>query len=123
MLTMKNPYDETEVLDVFPRLEEYEFNGRLAIDLLYVNRDDPEHPYIEPWCDVTVNLPFSPVDKNCGYLDTNNSPYILDWLTENELGELTGRTAGSGFCVYPEFRFDIKRIIELSEEAVKSWRS
>ena len=120
MLTMKIPYDETENLEVFPVVEEYSFNGRKAITLMYINKDLPDCPYIEPWCDITVNLPYAPItDENCGYLDTNDSPYIVDFLLENNLGELTGRTAASGFCTYPEFRFNMERIKEFEEEGVK----
>lgn len=115
MLNLKNPYvtDEYEqtMIPVWFYMEQYcepENEKRMFLELVC-----NEYGYFEPWCHVTVNLPeYRLTDENCGFLDTNNAPYIIDFLIENKLGELTGRTARSGFCTYPEFRFDMQKITE-----------
>ena len=120
-LIMVNPYfDETEPADeenareykTLLAINKYAYNDRLAIEMYtemsgYSPWGNGE-PWWEPWCDVTINLPFKKVtDENCAYLDTNNAPHIVDFLLENKLGKLTGKTARSGYWTYPEFRFDI----------------
>ena len=74
---------------------------------------DPEDGFWEMWCDITVNLPDEPVtDENCGYVDVNNAPYLPRFLEDNGLAEWTGKYGYSGFCQYPEFRFNIDRLDE-----------
>lgn len=91
-------------------VDKYANNGRLALMLFSY---DEEEECMEDFCDVTVNLPeYSLSDENCAFLDTNNAPYILNFLLDNKLGELTGRQPQSGFCTYPEFRFDMEKIAE-----------
>jgi hypothetical protein len=76
---------------------------------LYVGLITNEEGYAEPWQNLTVNLEESCRCKpNCAYIDTNNNGNeIIDWLEVNGLGEQTGRIAFSGWCVYPEFEFDM----------------
>lgn len=86
-------------------------NGNLAISLISWGEDGPE-----PWNRLTVNLN-SIREKNCAFVDTNNNGQeILAWIIRNGLGVPTGRTARSGFCVYPEYRFkeEILRELDLS---------
>lgn len=79
---------------------------------LYVGLRTNIEGYPEPWSDLTVNLGV-PCKENCGFIDTNNNGNgIIDWLVENELGELTGRIKASGFCMYPEFRFNMEKLRE-----------
>lgn len=66
-----------------------------------------EEGYAEPWDSLTVNLEVD-LEDNCAFIDTNNNGGdIIDWLIKNNLGELTGRVKKSGFCSYPEFKFDL----------------
>lgn len=56
---------------------------------------------------ITVNLPtYSKTDENCAYVDSNNLPRIVEWLKRHKLAEPTGMLAHSGFCEYPEMRFN-----------------
>jgi hypothetical protein len=43
-------------------------------------------------------------------VDTNDNPWAEAFIAEHHLGKPTGRTRRSGFCVYPEYEFDMKRI-------------
>lgn len=101
--------------------EEYTDSGRMYVGMIAKEKTEEEDSYFEPFCDVTVNL-FSPItNKNCGFLDTNNCPFIAELLVKNKLGKLTGRTAQSGWCTYPEFEFDMeamKKYIPNDEEIV-----
>ena len=92
--------DHTIVLDT----AEYT-NGRLAVEMLEV-----VDSWVEPWSMLTVNVPDTELsDKNCAFIDTNNNGNdIVFWLMENGLGSPTARWAYSGFCSYPEFRFNME---------------
>lgn len=75
-------------------------NGNLAIEM-YVNTEDGW----EPWNTLTVNL-ISPLSPNHAYIDTNNNGKMIEaWLVRNKIAVPTGRTASSGYCVYPEYKF------------------
>ena len=48
---------------------------------------------------------------DCIVIDVNNNgPDIIDWLIDNKLGHLSGKIKQSGFCVYPEFIFNLDEI-------------
>lgn len=56
---------------------------------------------------VSKNLPYDmPNDEKCVFLDENNITGIGEWLEKNGYGTLTGNFGTSGYCVYPEFRFN-----------------
>lgn len=80
----------------------YADNGNLALMMVIDDGEDciPGEMYGVP----TVNLGV-PCDEDCAFIDTNNMPDVLDFIIDNGLGDLTGRNAPSGFCMYPEVRF------------------
>jgi hypothetical protein len=88
---------------VFPLVTEYTGGlGSPVAILLYKYRKGG----FDYYCDVTVNLPHCQRNAGCQFIDTNNNDEkILDWLVQNQFGELTGNTGKSGFCTYPEFNF------------------
>lgn len=62
---------------------------------------------------ITVCFPKSAVtNPNCAYFDTRNHPAALQWAIDQGICRLTGRSAYSDFCTYPE--------VEFSEEAMQS---
>lgn len=69
--------------------------------------------YAEPWSTLTINLGYE-LPPYCAYVDTNNNGEdIVDWIIENNLGELTGDYGYSGFCKYPLIKFNKDIIDEL----------
>lgn len=77
---------------------EYE-NGNIAIVLVNVEEG-------EAIADLTVNL--GPLMEGHAYLDTNNFPEARKFVEENGLGEPTGATAQSGFCIYPLYKLNLE---------------
>ena len=76
------------------------YNKRLAIE---INCEDGE-----PFATLTVNLPDEPEPKaNQAYVDTNNCPWAMDFIKENNLGRDTGAVGFSGYCVYPLVEFNV----------------
>jgi len=80
-------------------------NGNLCVKLLCW--DDG---YPEPWSNLTVNLGIA-LPSNMAFIDTNNNgEAIIDWLEKHNIGQLTGRVQTSGWCSYPEFKFNMDKI-------------
>lgn len=88
----------------------YMNNRSLAIQIMYRDGQD-----WEPYGTLTTNLSGAP-EKNKAYVDINNlGAEVLGWIKENGLGEPTGKMKKSGFCQYPEVKFN--------EEALKQFDS
>jgi hypothetical protein len=88
-------------------LANYTENGNLYVGLL-----THEEGYPAPWQNLTVNLSVK-CAENRAYIDTNNNgDEIIEWLEENKLGHFTGNLMPSGFCIYPEFEFDMDELMK-----------
>lgn len=110
-LVMPNPFyngDEVKEYNVMLEIDKYAYGGSIYMGL-WAEIEEFGNLFYEPYCDITVNITGYPLNKDCAFLDTNNSPFIVDFLLKNGLGKLTGRTVGSGYCTYPEFQFDIEK--------------
>ena len=89
------------------QLANYVDNGNLYIGML-TNEDG----YPEQWQNLTVNLSVKCAD-DCAYIDINNNGNdIIGWLESNGLGHCTGNMMPSGWCVYPEFRFNMEALMQ-----------
>ena len=71
----------------------------------------------EEWCDVTVCLPYTPFQdpKTDACVDTNNSPWLAEFLQKYGIAKPTGISVHSGFCNYPIYRFDLSKLHTLNE--------
>ena len=76
-------------------------NGNLAI-LLTDARDG------DAIAKITTNLFDLPDDL--AFLDTNNCPWAEDFVEKYGIAENTGKTAKSGFCTYPLYRFNLSKM-------------
>ena len=89
----------------------YKNNNNLAI-LMY------DVKYKTVYSVLTVNLVDYIEEFNCAFIDTNNVPNALKFIRENKLGVKTGKSGISGFCIYPEVRFDLSKM-NSEEEYIK----
>ena len=64
-----------------------------------------------------------PCEKDHAFVDITNSggQEICQWIEENGLGKATGRQQRSGFCIYPEYHFDARRLKELDREGYEKY--
>lgn len=66
--------------------------------------------------DQLQELPFvcaiSALSENEAYVDTNNCPWVVDFLEAKGLAKSTGRTRRSGYCIYPSMKFDREKMAE-----------
>lgn len=104
-------------LEVRPRLELYstrDFMGKempsLAIALDDISTGEPEE-----YCMLTVSFGEYIGVKNCAYIDSNNCDFT-DQLLEQGMAQYTGFTKHSGFCEYPLWVFDEKKLKEMGEQ-------
>ena len=118
-IAYKNPWTGEELKACFV-VDKYANNGRMYIGMLTWNE---EYSFYEPWCDITVNIPYVGKRKptEC-FVDTNNCPQIDEWLVENHIAKYATESCGdsclrtkygySGFCRYPAMVFNMSRINE-----------
>jgi hypothetical protein len=78
-------------------------NGNLAIQM-----EEMDH---SPFARLTVNL-LDKLPDSQAYVDTNNCPWAVEFISENGLGRDTGETKASGFCVYQLYEFDLEKLME-----------
>ena len=54
-------------------------------------------------------------EKGIGIVDTHNCPWAPAFIKKYDLGKPTGREVISGWCMYPEYIFNMEKIKKLSE--------
>ena len=67
-----------------------------------------------PYAILTVNLS-QKCKPNCAFVDTNNCPWAENFIEKYKLGMPTGDMKMSGFCIYPEYEFDLAEIAKYAE--------
>ena len=63
---------------------------------------------------LTVNLESFDLDgdKEYAFVDTNNCPWVEEFLVKNEIAYFTGINVPQGFCTYPLYKFDLTKLQE-----------
>ncbi len=61
---------------------------------------------------LTVCLCDRSLGEGEAYIDTNNCPWAVDFIEQEELGKRNGRSGQSGYCTYPVVKFDMKKVKE-----------
>ena len=94
--------------EVYPQVATYAYNDRLAIRLYAKGAGVIGN--------ITVNLdsPLSGSKKTHAFVDTNNGKVfdVERFLERYDLAQPTGFMARSGYCTYPEYKFDLKKLQE-----------
>ena len=92
-----------------------DFLGETAVNIELTTYANNKTLAIQLWCEdgpfaiLTVNLDGSH-QAECQYVDVNNCPWAEQFIYKYKLGAPTGNFGYSGFCAYPEFRFDIEEL-------------
>lgn len=94
------------ITPVTVKFTKYTSNNTLAVQLICAKA---------PWsvfATITVNLQGNPYgmetrqdETRFAYVDTNNCPWVEEFLEENHIAEPTGIYAPSGYCTYPLYQF------------------
>lgn len=88
---------------IYITVNHYSQNGNIAIGMITEN--------YEPRAILTKNLG-EKLEENCAYVDTNNLPEIEEIIRKYHLAEPTGRQYQSGYCTYPEYRFNMNELLK-----------
>lgn len=83
----------------------YAFGGGLFLQLYEVHKNGE----MEPYSNLTVNLPGLGESGSNAYIDINNFPEAEALISEYGLGKPTGKVGHSGYCIYPEYKFDLSK--------------
>ena len=83
--------------------DRYAMGGGLAMELVETGEQ-------EPFTGLTVNLKDYPCEENCAFVDVNDFPEAIGLIEKYKLGESTGRIGISGWCAFPEYRFNMDEI-------------
>ncbi len=98
--------NETHIVEI--RKEKYLNNSRLAVQLVTV-------PDNELFAVITTNIafPLSGDINTHAFIDTNNCGFwgVEKFLQENEIAKPTYYCGTSGYCVYPEYQFDLSKLV------------
>ncbi len=84
----------------------YRTNNRFAAEMVALNGRSIA------MITVNINAPLSENKPNINFVDKNNLRNIEEFLIENEIAKPTGYYVKSGFCVYPEYEFDLTKFRE-----------
>lgn len=87
-------------------IQQYSVGGGIALFLHCIENGEA----VEPFANLTVNLPSYHTGGTKAFVDTNNFPQALDLIEKNNLGHWTGELAQSGFCAYPKVEFDMQEV-------------
>lgn len=82
-------------------INHYAADNSLAIELW--DDEGPVATLTTCLCNPTLN-------ENEAYVDTNNCPWALNFISENNLGEDTGFARSSGYCIYPLVAFNMDEL-------------
>lgn len=89
-------------------LEARHYVGNKALYLGLIERES-----MEPFCNLTVNLPGGDVPPFAAFLDVNHLEGAREFVEKNALAEDTGITRRSGFVTYPLYLFNAEKLREL----------
>lgn len=92
------------------QMSRYATTNNLYIGVFDYSGEEPNFLF-----DITINLD-EKCEHDCSFVDVNNCPGIDMWLMAHGFAEPTMRWEDSGFCVYPEFRFNMEKLYEYGEE-------
>ena len=87
---------------------------------LYENADKRRIAHIQlyemdgqPFATIAKQL-YESVDAPMLYVDTNNCPWAEKFIEDNQLGEYTGISTRSGYCMYPLYAFNLGKLRSIS---------
>ena len=91
--------------DLCIEVSSYMYGGGLAMEIYDRSEGD-----LEPFSNLTVNINAQNSGPDCAFVDTNNFGSAEKLIRDYKLGKPTGKIGYSGYCSYPEYRFDMKEI-------------
>lgn len=91
-------------------INKYFNNKNTAISLLCKTSNG-----IEPFATITVNFDIV-LKEDLAFLDTNNCPWVENFIQDYELGCFADNYMYSGFCKYPLYKLNLNKIREFDKK-------
>lgn len=77
---------------------------------------------VDPFDDLTINLPDSPAEVNQGYIDDLDSKSKLAFIKKYKLGKTLPEMGHSGYQQYAKVSFDLERLSEFDPKGVEGYK-
>lgn len=106
LLTLRTKYGT--YTDCFLEVGRYQADNSLAV-LLFSKSEGPVATLTVCLCDPHLR-------ENESYVDTNNCPWVVDFLEAKRLAKLSDKVRLSGYYVYPLMEFDEEKMKQYMEE-------
>lgn len=106
-----------DAVDVSIEVSSYKMGGRLYIGLY--SRGDAG---LEPFSNLTINLPFSPAEVNEGYIERNDCRNLMEFIERYQLGRILPEKGYSGYAEYAKAAFDLDKLAEYDPAGVEAYR-
>ncbi len=90
---------------------------------LYVGLYNQGDAGLEPFSNLTVNLPYLPAEFNEGYINWNGSQNLLEFIERHQLGMVLPEKGYSGYCKFAKVAFDLDKLAELDPAGMEEYRS
>lgn len=114
MLRFGNGEDAVEVAVT---VSSYKVGERLYIGL-YSKGDMG----LEPFSNLTINLPYSPAGVNEGYIERNDCKNLVELIERYQLGRILPEKGYSGYAEYVKAVFDLDKLAEYDPAGVEAYR-
>jgi hypothetical protein len=105
-------YDET--YKVAPIKHTYAINNTLAVELV----TDTD----ETFAVITVCLPEAntilELPKEAAFINTDANPWVIDFIKENNLGEIIPIKWRNGYCKYPLCLFNLNKLTQYCHDNI-----
>lgn len=90
---------------------------------LYVGLYNQGDAGLEPFSNLTVNLPYLPAEFNEGYINWDGSQNLLEFIGRHQLGKVLPEKGYSGYCKFAKVAFDLNKLAELDPAGMEEYRS
>ena len=104
--------------ELFLKVDSYAYG-----DGLYVGMCSIKDGQIEPFGDLTVNIPLGPMEYNEALIEDMHSKDKMNLFEKYELGEVLPTTRSSGYAIYSMVAFDLDRLAEYDPEGVDRFKN
>ncbi|EOS80035.1 hypothetical protein C817_02144 [Dorea sp. 5-2] len=107
-----------EAVEVVITVSSYKVGERLYVGLFSRGEGG-----LEPFSNLTINLPYSPAGVNEGYIERNDCKNLMEFIERHKLGRILPEKGYSGYAEYAKAAFDLDRLAEYDPAGVEEYRS
>ncbi len=77
---------------------------------------------LEPFSNLTINLPYNPAGVNEGYIERNDCKNLVEFIERYQLGRILPEKGYSGYAEYIKAAFDLDKLAEYDPAGVEAYR-